>query len=668
MKSANAQHSALGLKPNWQFICNVYLIFLLIAMLCFFLLRDVGIIGELDDSLLPLVSMVNDQTLGVSEDDVAKASAWFPSWSSYLEQCLISPHYDLNGERMSYYFPTYPMAAVPVFLAMIALHMPKEHVFVITNILCLLGMLWLVNRHAKTSGFKKLLLLLALSLNPVLPYLEWGSMEVIVYCLLALSVFYWVNRQYHVSAILLSLAGTMNLTVMATGFFMIADYLINLANECSEKKLSRKMAYLFTKWARIIRYGCCYLIVFIPMIYNYINIGMVNIIIGGSMKGNPSLFTQWSGIASRAWAYLTDWNLGFLPFYPISLLVFIAVAVWGIIRRVRMPLLLMGAWILTILCYSVMFHINSGMDGIARYNAWSAAILLIAIFYYLPLMLSDDKQKVTCAVLVALCLCVATTCGATGIYALERTPYIWNTPIARFVLRHAPQLYSPLTSTFNSRTQHIDGGYYDIAAAGPVVYTNQWTNKILTEAGNVEEVLSHLSATDAQKDAIRMSVASKAPDELVYLSFADSERVLYIKAFYELGTPLNFAANAGELNGAAFVMDGISGAEAGYTWTNKREVDLLLPLQDYQGGTLHGIITYDSILGGAQQVSVFINDFQVYSAVNYADDHKISFDIPQDCIDAGILRVTILLPDAHKPGTSDDRVLGLALQEIVITD
>lgn len=665
MRYAGTNRAFPRFRINWDFVCKAFIVLLLIAMLCFFLLRTARIVGELDDSLLPLVSMVNDGTLGVSEADVAQASAWFPAWSSYLQKCMISPHYDLNGERMAYYFPTYPMLAVPVLLAMIVFHLPKEHVFTITNILCICGMLWLVDRHAKIKGFKKLLLLMALSLNPILPYIEWGSMEVLVYCLLVMATFYWVNRRFHIAAVLLSIAGTMNLTVMAIGFFMIADYLIELAGKCPEKKLARKITYLFSKWRRIILYGCCYLIVFIPIVYNYVNIGLFNIVINGVVKRNPSAFSQWFNISSRAWAYLTDLNFGFLPYFLLTMLVLAVMIVYGIHLRKRLPLMMMAGWLTTIFCYSVMTHINCGMDGIARYSAWGAAILIIAVFYLLPQYLPPDKRNIRHVVSVILAVCMLSTMGVTSVYMVASSrSYLSFTPIAKAVLGNYPALYNPLYSTFNSRTRHLDGAYDVIT---PVVYTDEWTNKILIRADQAEDVIARLIATDAQKDAIRRQVANKPSDAYVYLSFADREKVWYINQPYELGTVLNFASNNGELNGKTYTLDGLSSAGEAYTWTINRQIGLDLFVPDYDGGALHGVIAYADILDDVQQVIVSVNGTPVFSDTANASDGAVLFSIPEECIDLGILRIRISLPDAHSPGVSDPHLLGLALTEIVIT-
>lgn len=648
---------------NWDDVCKAYIVLFAFTLLCFFLLTDITIIGEMEDSLLPTVSLLREQNFGISQADMNTATFWFPDWKAYLEQWNITNTYDLRGERLTAYFPTYSIVSTPVLAALVLAGLPKEHTFALTNILCLFIMLWLVERHAKTKGFTKLLLLLALSLNPVLPYIGWASMEVLVYCLLVLAVFYWMNKKYHAAAIFLSIAGTMNLTVMATGFFMILDYLLVVAGECPEKGIKQKIAYLFKQWWKIIRYGCCYLIVFIPFIYNYIHAGTFNLIIGGTMKKNPSMFLQFADTLGRAWAYVTDLNLGYVPYYLFALLIFVGVVIAGIIHRKYRALLMLFANVLTILCYSFFSHINCGMQGIARYNAWSVSIILIAVFYLQPLELDGGikSKRVYSAAMAASMLFTTMT---TGIYLNEKSTALEYTPIAEYILKNKPGLYSPLPSTFNSRTRHIDGGYqFDT----PIVYADEWTNKILLKPEQGEEVLAKLHATDEQLAAARECLEKAKSDEYVYLSFADSERVLYAQNSYPMGTVLNYAAGAGELNGKLITAKGLSGAESGFTWTQEKKVRMIAFFEDYQGGDVRCQISYADVFMGSQYATIYCEGKLLFDGVVKAPAGKLEFTIPAECVVADVVNLSINLPQAESPGKWDGRLLGLAIKEIVFS-
>lgn len=71
-------------------------------------------------------------------------------------------------------------------------------------------------------------------------------------------------------------------------------------------------------------------------------------------------------------------------------------------------------------------------------------------------------------------------------YISTRNNYVRWTPIAQYVLDHAPALYNPLGSTFNSRLNNIDGGYsYDT----PLIY---WDSR----NGRIKKILASLKDKD----------------------------------------------------------------------------------------------------------------------------------------------------------------------------
>lgn len=645
---------------DWNAACRIYLVLLLIGMLCFYLIKPAYMKGETDEALLPAVSILSSGNFGVSDAEKERAYSWFSEWRDSLLQLSMSGRLDLRGEEMSYYFPTYAMVSAVVMGGLKVLHLPVLHTFSLTNVLCLMGMLYLVHRHARLQGFPKLLLLIALSVNPILAYVDWPSMEVLMYCLLCLVVLFWCNRCFHRAAALLAIAGTMNLTVMATGFFMIFDYLLTVAGE----RPDRRFRYLLSQWKRIILYGCCYLIVFIPFVYNYVQIGTFNIIISGTLKNDPGTFMHWGETLSRMWCYLTDLNLGYLPYYLPTLITFAVLVVLSVIRRKRQPLLMLGAWLLTLLCYSFFGHINCGMEGIARYNAWSAALILMGVFYLLPgeIRLNlPSRKRMTAA---GLCLCLLFTITSTNFYLSEWSPWTKFTPLARMVLKSAPKLYNPLYSTFNSRSNGIDGGYN---ITTPVVYNDEWTNKILLQAGEGEAVLAKLYNADAQKDSIRAKLAGRQPDEYVYLSFSDREQVLYARQDYQLGTRLNFAASQGSLNGAAYFSSGLSDAEHDITWTALRTARMILAISDYQGGGITCRIDCRYVLDDEQPITILVNNVTVFDGTVTTSDPVIEFDIPGDCIPSGAMQICFTFPQAHSPGPQDARLLGIAIASMTFT-
>lgn len=68
-----------------------------------------------------------------------------------------------------------------------------------------------------------------------------------------------------------------------------------------------------------------------------------------------------------------------------------------------------------------------------------------------------------------------------GPMGANKITYMSWTPIAQYVMDNFPSFYNPLHSTFNSRTNHVDGGYF---YETPILYTTNegYVRKILASS------------------------------------------------------------------------------------------------------------------------------------------------------------------------------------------
>ena len=134
---------------------------------------------------------------------------------------------------------------------------------------------------------------------------------------------------------------------------------------------------------------------------------------------------------------------------------------------------------------------------------------------------------------------------------------------------------------------------------------------------------------------------------------------------YDLGTPILFHGE--DANAFYYPITGLSVQEAEFTWTEGHETTVTLkptndPDYDVEAA-LHLMMTL-----GDQHVTIYVNDAEIYDEV-VSGETTLNFTIPVSLIEAGDgIMIRMDLPDATTPGNGDERVLGLALESLVLTE
>ena len=463
--------------------------------------------GEWDDYLFTTASLLNDQNMSISNSDIKYAYDFFPeieNWNKFSG----SDYPTSSGDVLPWYFGTYSAACIPMVWLLELLRVPPIHAFSLTNVLIYLFALYCVYRKLKLPSKSKLLLLLLLMVNPAIFYIIWISAEVFIFSMVILIMVFWTNQEYCKTAIFISIASSLNPTVLFLAPIVTFDYGCHLIAGGNSKEPGVMSSQLKKNFKGILLYCICYLIAIIPLAYNFINTGHVNLTSGISSFYNNPL------VIPRFWAYLTDLNFGILPYFAPAFLLSLVLCIVAIFKRAYRSLLMMLGFLLTVFAYSFMAHINSGMSGISRYNSWSAPIILFSLVVnYDQLFVKRFWRRIAegiiCISLLWSCLLIYTY----GLMGANRTNYLEMTPAARYVLNHYPSFYNPLPSTFNSRIQHVDGGYqYNL----PLYYVdkNDHIRKILASKITAESVLDNVSGDSEAMDFLK--------DKLSVLGSAES--------------------------------------------------------------------------------------------------------------------------------------------------
>lgn len=633
-----------------------YLLVFFVLSLIYCLLVPIRYEGEADDYCLMTASVIHDQNISISPEDVIFAKKIFPEWTEALDAYKLSGYFSHAGNEYAWYFPTYSVLNVPLVLLLLLLRLPAVYAFPLTNVFIYCFMLYVAFWKLKINYVKKGILILSLTINPITFYFGWASAEVFITTLVGLCLINWVNKNYKTAAICISLAGTMNPTVLMVGIIMVMDFLIDLVPKESKKSLFLIIKTIIKEWKYIIAYGLCYLVGIIPFFFNLYISGHINLTASYS-----NFVTSETSTFERFLAYLFDLNYGILPYFCIFLFVFFILFILAILKRNWDYLKISLSFLGTIYAFSIMIHINSGMSGIARYNIWVAIIMVFVVCYYFDelIPLKTLGQKICPCILLAIS--IALSSAVLYIYGpmyAANTNYVSMTPIAKWVLNNAPSLYNPLTSTFCSRVCHVDGGYlYSL----PIVYIdeNGHVKKILANLDNYNELHNSLVGADAEDDEWIKAKLNDLTEKEKYIS-VPLQYTIFQYPSYSVGTDILFSTDQSDAD--KYVRMGISFNEQLFSWTDGKKFCMMFHIDDSENyDILHACFEVAHVNNGQQFVTVCINKEEIYSAnIKNGDNLEFDFSVPE----SGFVNLQIDFPDAVSPvsmGISQDaRLLGLA--------
>lgn len=460
--------------------------------------------GESDDYMFTTISLQYGHNMGIDESDLEYAKIDFPEFADYLQSNfnlgLQSSVIDSTTGRLPWYFGTYAALCIPVKMLLKTINQPQILTYAITNYILFLLVIIAVFVIDKGSIKEKLITALLLSINPVVFYMVWQSVEVFMFSMVAISMIFWKNKKYILSGLFVSLAGTMNSTIMILGVCMIIDYFIETYDRTSNIK-----EYICKNIKNTVFFACSFIPCLVPFIYYKLKYNCWNLQVA---YGFASQNNQYLG---RVLSYLFDWNYGLFPYFPLLLIAFFSLVIISVVHKKYRNIIYLGAFLGVICAYSIMFHINCGMSGIARYSVWAAPIMIISIIIIYSECLQYIKligRKIVNILAGISIIYSLVIINIYGVMFASNTSDIQVTPIGRVIIENVPQLYIELESSFIDRVQHIPGGYQ---YTEPVYYydKNYIVTKILLQDGEEDEVLDNLKMDETSYQYVQKQMKSK---------------------------------------------------------------------------------------------------------------------------------------------------------------
>lgn len=453
--------------------------------------------SEVESNEFPIIPLQYHASIFLDESDIELIQRDLPQLYNYASGYLTTHLYQRiqpieDGSWYYYYFPIYPLLCLPLKLLFQFFGVDQERCFTVTNALLVILSLWFVQRRLKVPAKQRLLAVALLMASPLIYNVNHVYYMACMFAFVTMSLVQYCNGRYRSGALLLSVAGMSNPTIMAVGIVMIAEYFVRTIPTLKKGERSpRGVGHYLLQTAE---YGLCYVPCLGQFAVNWA-LHLPNHSPFGNGLGGFGTIRDWP---ERFWMYLFDPALGFGTFAPLALIVFLALVVAGLIRRKPRVLVWAGFLLGTVGAFSLMWHINCGMVYCARYIIFTWPII--------PMFLATDgfdllkpvtARRILYPLIILSCFFLLFVNRVTNCYEFNAT--------TQWILRNMPQLYAPYSATFYCRTLHIDGAYN---ITDPAYYLDPQTDE-------VRKLI--YKADEGQKDRVLAELTGDG-DSVVYLA------------------------------------------------------------------------------------------------------------------------------------------------------
>lgn len=431
-------------RHAWRFC--IALLALLTAALC---LTQPDFSGDVLEYAADTVAIAHHGTPDVRLDDVARVRALVPPLAPAYDTLVrdmregreqIFPAFvrGRHGDVYPIHFFGYPMLAALPYRVFEALGVSPFKAFQVVNYAAVFVLGLALLRFFRSGVHAALGLLLFLLCGGIL-YVNWTSPECVgAACLLA-GLLFWLSAAPLAGCILAGLAAQQNPTIVM--FFGFAPLLKLALDWRAGAGMAANVRAQLTR-ANLLGLAAGLAVFALPLVFNLVQFGAPNII--AKKFSDPGLM----GV-TRLVSFFFDLNQGMVIAIPGVLAVLLA---WGWRRRhdARLPAAVPLLAVLFVLALIVpalaVLNWNSGAAGVMRYAFWAAMPLLLAALLRLRAHGRWPPLLVAWLALVQ---------GGAMLHASSYS-YVEFSPLARFVLAHAPNHYHPEPEIFAERMAHND--------------------------------------------------------------------------------------------------------------------------------------------------------------------------------------------------------------------
>lgn len=391
-----------------------------------------------------------------------------------------------NGEYYSYHFWGYSLAAVPAELARRALGGRASTASSATNAVLLIVALACIAWLSPLPRARRTALLALTAASPVLWFLRWPHPEVFSYALVTIGLVLVDRGRYAWAAVAIAIASW-----QAPPLLVVLAWSLTQAARRGWRSL-------------ILAAAPAGVVAVVPTAFSLWAFGVPSM-----LAGRGSSTTQVS--VRRILELALDPNIGMWMYVPVTLTLFVAAAVWGLlVRRTVSPAGQLLAVLVTMMALaSTTYNWNHGTEGPSRYVVW----MLPIVFHGVASIPTSSARAWSAAHGPALAACLVTQIGVLAALGgmAPRFTYLEHSPLARLVLGRVPQLYNPSPEIFLERTRHEE-----MPSSFGVFF---WRGRCRKALVTVRDLRLLEAACGALPEQAKWRRQTDPPDDLGYVDF-----------------------------------------------------------------------------------------------------------------------------------------------------
>jgi len=373
-----------------------------------------------------------------------------------------------DGRRYCYHFWAYSALCLPAKLGLRVLRGDELLALQLTNALLMIATLLCVLLISRLREPQRLLLNALLLFSPAVWFMLWPHPEVFSFAFAAMALVFMHRERWKTAIFFASLAALQNPQLVLLAAYLWVKGAVRLRARWRAGLALR----LVVPWRKALMHALAGSIVLAYPLFYYAHFGTFSIVAQEATslaKLSPA----------RALGLLFDLNVGLLPYIPVALLAYLVLVPRSVLasRRLDRPAQLFLVFVAILLVNTLQWNYNHGTSGPSRYVIWMLPIL----FFTLASQARTRAWRVT--VVAAIVVQAGIVWSRGGL--IPRYDYLRHSPVASFVLEHAPRLYNPDYEVFIKRTLHVEGE----PTRGPYAYVSDGQcRKVLAKRTHEEQV------------------------------------------------------------------------------------------------------------------------------------------------------------------------------------